>query len=205
MGRHMHLQKNVDPAQWRKRYKIAFRALCGTTVALDLAFAILVAIESYDTPNYVYIQAAVFSAIEAAYIAAALTLIVMHKFSDSHKDLGLALLPFWMANLSIDISFFVGASEKASLDDTMFRALLIVAALSQSAGIGLVVLAIRMHVLSLYDPRWAAGGRRSRRGGSRGSDGESGNEGYSKEAPSDSDQSEEETDNSRDEYRRGGR
>jgi len=40
----------------------------------------------------VYIQAAVFSAVEACYIAAAFTVITMHKFTTSRVDLGVALL-----------------------------------------------------------------------------------------------------------------
>ncbi|GAA5994977.1 hypothetical protein JCM5350_001074 [Sporobolomyces pararoseus] len=91
----------VDPNTWRRSHKIAFRALCGAVIFFDLAFAIMVVFEPYETPKYVYIQAAIFSTLEACYIALALTLIVMHKFSTSHRDLGVALL-----YLSSSSSFF---------------------------------------------------------------------------------------------------
>ncbi|GAA5950621.1 hypothetical protein JCM3765_000552 [Sporobolomyces pararoseus] len=125
----------------------------GAVIFFDLAFAVMVCFEPYDTPKYVYIQAAIFSTLEACYIASALALIVMHKFSTSHRDLGVALLPFWIANLSIDISFFVGASEKALLSDTPFRVTIAFAVLAQLSGVGLVYLAGNVHLFDLFNSR----------------------------------------------------
>ncbi|GAA5837790.1 hypothetical protein JCM3766R1_000583 [Sporobolomyces carnicolor] len=165
MGRRLKGQQPLLGAEWRKRYKLLFQLVCGATITLDIAFAILVALNSYDTPKYVYIQAAVFSTVEALYTAAAFALITMHKFSNSHRDLGLALLPFWLANLSIDISYFMGASAKASFANSMFLALLIIAVLSQVFGLALAVIATGRNILELYDSYHES--RRGRRGRSR--------------------------------------
>ncbi|GAA5902393.1 hypothetical protein JCM5296_003129 [Sporobolomyces johnsonii] len=141
-----------DPANnWRFRYHAVFLTLGCMVPAFDISLAVFMGFYDLGTPSYVYLTALAVSLVEGLYIAIAVTLIELHKFTHSHWDMGKALLPLWCGSLTINLAYFIGGSSSDSTDST-FEIGAIIGGLSQLCGLILIVMSFLLHILLLTDP-----------------------------------------------------
>ncbi|GAA5919627.1 hypothetical protein JCM1841_001091 [Sporobolomyces salmonicolor] len=118
--------------------------------ACDICLAIFMGFYDFGTPSYVYLTALAVSLIEGRYIAIAVTLIELHKFTHSHWDMGKVLLPLWCASLTINLAYCIGGSSSDSTDSTFE-----IGAIANWGSLAnfLIVMSFLLHILLLTDPK----------------------------------------------------
>ncbi|GAA5822764.1 hypothetical protein JCM10212_000323 [Sporobolomyces blumeae] len=137
---------------WRFRHFKSFIVFCASTGSFDVAFAVFVLVHDAGVQSYVRYVAAAVSLVEASFIALVVALIFFHKGVDSHADMGPYLFLLWAASLSINITYYIGATSSDSLDDNVYIVGVILASLSQLSGLALSIVSRMLHILYLRDP-----------------------------------------------------